>query len=410
MSRILEIVFNTVFSLIGLAFIGWLFWRALKRSDDPPKLIFKWIFTAPIIWAVFKIIVPDFERGGFDAIFGLILMLVCGMAMAVTWRHSLIDVVADPIASLYDGGKEEVEPRPYYSVANARRKRGEFLESALEVCKQLDRFPNDYEGVMLLAGIQAENMKDLPSAENTLKVFCEVPDAPPLQICAAWTQLADWHLKIAQDAEAARIVLEKIIVLYPNTIQAAQAAERIAHLGGTGKVLLAAQNRQPTVVPEGIKSVGLLKSSEHLIPAGADPKQLAADYVKHLEQHPLDTEAREKLAVIYAEHYQRLDLAAIELEGLIELPNQLPKRTAHWLNLLADLQLRHGADYDTIRKTLERIVEKFPDLPAGELARSRLGRLKLEIKGKKETPSVKLGVYEQNIGLKGDRIYSPRQL
>ena len=160
-------------------------------------------------------------------------------------------------------------------------------------------------------------------------------------------------------------------------------------------------------VPEGIKNIGLLKSSEHLRPAGADPAQLATVYVEHLEQHPLDTEAREKLAIIYAEHYRRLDLATLELEQLIELPNQPTKHVAHWLNLLADLQIRLGADYETVRQTLEKIIERFPDLSVAEMARTRLDRLKLELKRQKETPSVKLGVYEQNIGLK--RV-SPRQL
>jgi len=123
--------------------------------------------------------------------------------------------------------------------------------------------------------------------------------------------------------------------------------------------------------------------------------------VKHLEQHPLDSEAREKLAVLYATHYRRLDMATNELEQLINEPNQPPKRVAHWLNLLADLQLRGGADYDTVRPTLEKIIEQFPGLPAAALAQSRLAHLKLEIKGRKEeTPGVKLGVYEQNIGLK----------
>jgi len=123
--------------------------------------------------------------------------------------------------------------------------------------------------------------------------------------------------------------------------------------------------------------------------------------VKHLEQHPLDSEAREKLAVLYATHYRRLDMATNELEQLINEPNQPPKRVAHWLNLLADLQLRGGADYDTVRPTLEKIIEQFPGLPVAALAQSRLAHLKLEIKGRKEeTPGVKLGVYEQNIGLK----------
>jgi hypothetical protein len=53
-----------------------------------------------------------------------------------------------------------------------------------------------------------------------------------------------------------------------------------------------------------------------------------------------------------------------------------------------------------VRPTLEKIIEHFPGMAVAELAQSRLNCLKLEIKGKKETPDVKLGVYEQNIGLK----------
>jgi hypothetical protein len=80
---------------------------------------------------------------------------------------------------------------------------------------------------------------------------------------------------------------------------------------------------------------------------------------------------------------------------------------AHWLNLLADLQIRLGADYETVRLTLGKIIERFPDLAVAEMAQTRLGRLKFELNGQKETPGVKLGVYEQNIGLKRG---SPRQL
>jgi hypothetical protein len=407
MSRILEIIGDVVMFGFLLGFVGWLFWRAIRRSDELEKLILKWIFTASIFWIIFKVVVPAFEKGGYDAVFGLVLMLIFGAAMVVTWRHSLIDIVANPIASLYTGGDEPPEPKPYYSVAQARRKRREFLEAVVAVREQLARFPNDFEGVMLLANIQAEDLQDLPSAELTLNHFCDRPDAPPKQVAAAMNQLADWHLKLAQDADSARTALEKIIARFPDTELSLQAAQRIAHLGGTEKVLLAAQDRQPMAVPEGVKNVGLLESSEHLRPAEADPTKLAAGYVKHLEQHPLDTEAREKLAVIYAEHYQRLDLAVAELNQLIEIPNQPAKRVAHWLNLLADLQIQHRADYETVRGTLEKIVEHFPESAVAEMALTRLGRLKLEIKGRRETPGVKLGVYEQNIGLKHG---SPRQL
>ena len=291
-------------------------------------------------------------------------------------------------------------PKPFYSIAHSKRKTNKPLEAIVEIRKQLAKFPNDYEGVALLAGIQAEDLKDLASAESTFNHFCDWPDAPPKQAAAALTQLADWHLKIAEDVDSARAVLEKIIARFPETPLAAQAAQRLAHLGGTQQILRAAHDRPAMVVPEGVKNIGLLASSEYLRPEETDPEKLAAEYVKQLEQHPQDTEAREKLAIIYARHYQRLDLATLELAQLINEPNQPAKRVAHWLNLLADLQIHRGADYDTVRGTLEKIVERFGDLPAGELARSRLGRLKLEIKGKKVTPGVKLGVYEQNIGLK----------
>ena len=93
-------------------------------------------------------------------------------------------------------------------------------------------------------------------------------------------------------------------------------------------------------------------------------------------------------------------MAADQLGQLIEQPNQPVKLVAQWLNLLADLQLRHGADYNTVRQTLEQIVEQYPNLAAAEIARHRLGRLKLEWKAKETSQAVKLGSYEQNIGLK----------
>jgi len=400
MSRILEISLNVVLLLIVSGFAGWVFFRSLKRSAEPLKLIFKWIFTALVIGWFFAVAVPAGQKGGYDAIFAILETLICGIALAITWRHSIIDLIANPIGSLYDGGREEVEPKPYYSVALSKRKLNRPLEAIVEIRKQLAKFPNDFEGVSLLASIQAEDMKDVPGAEITFNHFCERPEAPPSQVAAAWTHLADWHLKQAQDADSARAVLERIIARYPHTRMALQAAQRIAHLGGAEKILLAAHDRQAVPVPEGVKNIGLLDSTEFLRPAETDPKKLAGEYVKHLEQHPLDTEVREKLAIIYARQYQRLDLATLELAQMINEPKQPAKRVAHWLNLLADLQIHGGADYEAVRETLEQIVERFPGLPVADLAQSRLNILKLEIKGQEKTPNKTVGVYEQNIGLK----------
>ncbi|HEU6448820.1 MAG TPA: tetratricopeptide repeat protein [Verrucomicrobiae bacterium] len=402
MNHILKIMADVISLAVVIVGGGWLVIRSLKGSEDVPKLIFKWIFTGILIGIVFWHIVPGFKAGGFNAIGALIEMLLIGIAMAITWRHAIIDLIANPFASLYDGGNEPPDPKPLYSIALTKRKLNKPLDAIVAVREQLAKFPNDYEGILLLAGIQAEDMKDLPSAEMTLNHFCDWKDAPPKQVSAALMQLADWHLKIAQDSHSAQATLERIVERFPDTEMALVAKQRIAHLGGTEKILLSAYDRRAVAVPEGIQSAGLRDTIHDLIvPADANPAEQAQAYVKHLEQHPQDTEIREKLAVIYAEHYQRVDLAAIELEQLINEPNHPPKRVAHWLNLLADLQIHAGMDYDAVRPTLELIVQRFPDLPVANLAQSRLARLKLEIKGRQQQSSgVKLGVYEQNIGLK----------
>jgi predicted Zn-dependent protease len=253
---------------------------------------------------------------------------------------------------------------------------------------------------MLLANIQAEDMNDVPGAENTLNHFCNLPDAPDRQVVAALTQLADWHLKKTVDIDAARTALQKIVARFPGTEVALRAEQRLAHLGETEKIILAQHDRQALAVPEGVKNIGLLDSTEFLRPKEIEPGQLAAAYVKQLEQHPHDSEVREKLAQIYAHDFQRLDLATMELAQLINEPRHSPKQIARWLNLLANFQVELGADVETVTATLEKIVAQFPDSPAAGLAQRRLARINLEFKAKTETPGVKLGVYEQNIGLK----------
>jgi hypothetical protein len=404
-------IFAIAIGILGLAAIGgamvWARRRQSKRGDDSEQTTLKLLFSlALVIGEIF--VVRFFTRhlgGGMMAELGVSLLMLgsivaCAIVLSIMWTPQISAFLFSPLTNLFDGGNQKPDWKPGYSMAISKRKQGKYLEAIMEIRRQLDRFPNDVEGVMLLAGIQAEDMQDLASAEITLNHFCDRPHPPPGQAAAVLNLLADWQLKLAQDEDAARAALEQIIARFPETELALLAAQRIAHLAGAGKLLSARHDRQSLALPEGPQNIGLLASSAHLAPSETDPAQLAADYVKHLEQHPLDTEVRENLAVIYADHYQRLDLAAHELEQLSEQPNQPMKRVVHWLNLLADLQIRHGADYDTVRGTLEKIGERFPDTAPAELARKRVDCLPRELKGQKQTPSVKLGVYEQNLGLK----------
>ncbi len=397
---------------IVLALIGWGMWRWLKKADDPARLIFKWILTVPGLIGIVAdglYIRKAIEGGGWDpgaAILGVVCAAVIGLYLAIIWRHEIANLVANPFGALYDGGSAEVDPQAYYSIAEAKRKRGHYPEAIAEIRKQLEKFPTDYTGQLLLAEIQAENLNDLPGAELTIQRFCNQPGHAPRNIAFALNTLADWHLKYALDRDAAREDLEQIVQRLPDSEFALLAQQRIGHLASP-EHLLASHDRQRVHLPHGIQNIGLLQTPSHVAPAGDNPAQEAQDYVRHLAQHPQDTEAREKLAVIYADHFQRLDLAADQLQQMIDQPNQPAKQAVHWLNLLADLQIRHGAGYDAASQTLNQIIERYPNHAAADVARNRIDLLKLELKAKETKQPVKMGNYEQNIGLKYGNPHRP---
>jgi tetratricopeptide (TPR) repeat protein len=400
-SQTAEIIRGTLLLLVALTALGYFMMRSLRRAEEPPRLIVKWIVSGLVIFFLAWQVFPMASNGGGDAWIGVVMTLVCGLILAATWRHSMGEIIARPFEVLYNGGDVAPEPRPFYSVARTRQKQGKYLEAITEIRRQLDRFPTDLEGLMLLAQIQAEDLKDVPGAEITIERLCTQKHAPQ-NIAYALYSMADWHLKIGQDREAARRDLEKVTELLPDTEFALGAAQRIAHLGGTD-MLVAAHERKKYVVTEGPKNLGLTQSRSQPKPAETDLAQVAADYVKHLEQHPLDTDAREKLAILYVDHYQRLDLARDQLEQMIAQPAQPVRLVTHWLNLLADLEIRSGCDYDTVSQTVQRIIELDPESPAASVAQTRLAKVRLELKAKEQKQPVKLGTYEQNIGLKGRR-------
>ena len=379
--------------------VGWLMVYTIRKAEDPARMVFKWVLTIVVMFLMFWQAFPLAGKGGLVAFTGLSYAMIYSLILAITWRHNLGGLIAKPFASLYDGGDLEVEPRPAYSIAQTRQKQGKYPEAIAEIRKQLDRFPTDFEGHMMLAQIQAENLKDLPGAELTIQRLCSQPGHAQKNIAFALYSLADWFLKIGQDREGAQRALEQIPLLLPETEYALTAAQRIAHLGEP-EMLLPARERRKFFVTEGPRNLGLIKGGRADGPAEKSPADLALEHVRHLEQHPMDTEAREKLAIIYADHYDRLDLALDQLEQMILLPNQPHRLIVRWLNQFADLQIRSGVDYESVKATLQRIVDLSPNVAAAEIARKRIDLLKLELKAQQSKQAIKLGTYEQNLGLK----------
>jgi tetratricopeptide (TPR) repeat protein len=383
-------------SLVTLAFMVWFLWRWLSNSDEPVILVIRWIITGIVLGFVFYY--GAHARNEFALIEAVLLAAVGGVIMIFVWRERFCGFVADRFGSLYTGGSAQSDPTPFYSIAQARRKQGKYQEAAEEVRTQLERFPTDFTGRMLLAEIQAEDLKDVTGALDSLEVFLTQEGHAPKNIAYALNRAADWHLKITQDREAARTALERIVALLPETEQAQLALQRIPHL--TPPEMLAEANEpRRMAVPQANQRLGLENTPAGAKPVERDPADVAEGYVRHLETFPYDNEAREKLALLYARHYQRLDLASDQLEQLISFPNQPPKEVIRWLNLLADLQIEFTGDAELARQTLQRIVELHPRSAAAENALHRLAHLKLELRPKQQSQAIKLGSYRQNIGL-----------
>jgi tetratricopeptide (TPR) repeat protein len=376
-------LWNTVAHVAGLVFViagaAWLAWQTLRRSPDPAQLIVKWIISGGIVVGLALYARHNLggagsgaASGGMAAGYAEAMVIVGtiaagGICLALIWGSAVGTWLVKPFTDILDGGDIEVDPRPFYSIAEARRKQGRSLEAVAEVERQLERFPDDVAGLLLLAEIQAEDLRDLAAATATIERLVQLPGHVPTTVAPALNRLADWHLKLGQDPDAARAALERIVELYPGTEQALLTAQRIAHLASPE---LLAERREPhrLKLAEYEPRVGLCEKPPDIRPRAPEPPAEAANLVRQLEVHPEDNEARERLALIYAEHYGRLDLAAEQFEQLIAQPSAPTRQVVRWLNLLADYQSTFGADVEAARRTLARIGQRYPESAAAAAA------------------------------------------
>ena len=346
------------FSVAGwLAAAGtiWLFGRSLNTDEEPPPVLVAKFLTTVLLFCLFVRAGQQIAAGN---PFKLFTGLFCAMGMAGLWSKTIGELIAKPFAGLYTDARE-AEARPLYSQAIAQRMQSHFAECERLLRAQLEKFPKDFEGQMMLASLQAENLQDLPGALATIEGILAQTCHPENQLAYALTTVADWQVQFARDPDAARGALERIQRLFPDTSLALTASQRIAHLE-TKEELAARDDERARPMPEFERDIGLRGLKSSVRPREESPEEMTARFVRRLEKHPLDWEAREELARLYATHYDRMDLAAAQLEQLIAVPNQPPQLVVHWLTLLAELQLEHGKNTPAARAAWQRIVDLFP--------------------------------------------------
>lgn len=391
--------------LAALGLVGWILWRTLKRSEDAPRLVVRWTVTTVVGFFLLTDTMPSMAQGGISAVFAVLSATLLGLVLAVVWTPAITGYIGEKFGNLYDGGDIPPDPKPVYSIAEALRNQGNYLAAAEQVRVQLAQFPGDPQGMLMLGELQATQLGDMQAARETIETLLAQADLGGPSIAFALTQLAEWELRYGGGVEGSRAVFERILQQLPDTEEAHVAQQRIAHLAPIEPNAARPEARR-LEVPVTVSDLGASLAREAAAVVSAKALARAEKLVAQLDAHPMDNQAREELALLYAEDFHRLDLAEREFEQLAAQPNAPDRNVVRWLGTLADLHLKFGADPQRARAALSRIVEKFPGSPHAETAQRRLNTLGMEAKGTRSSAVLKLGTYEQDIGLKCD----PRNL
>jgi hypothetical protein len=264
---------------------------------------------------------------------------------------------------------------PMYARAVARIKFGKYAEAEWEIIRELEKSENDFEGWLMLAELYANHFRDLREAEQTILEICDQPKVTPSQLAVALHRLADWHLKLASDPDAARRALQIICDRLPGSHLARMAQLRSSQLPATADELRDQQSVKPIPLPA---LHDPLDDARAPLPPQI-PEQEALEQAKNcvaqLTRNPNNVPAREKLARLFADHLHQPDRGLEQVGLLLGLPEQPDAKRAEWLALSAMWQLRYRQDTASGRALLEQLLREFPNSPQSFAARRRLQSL-----------------------------------
>ena len=323
------------------------------------------------------------QMGGspMSTMIGMLMSFIFMIMLVGLWWSPLIDLLGETFG-IFTGGNRRIEERPIYSPVEALTKRGKYQEALEELERQLSVFPGDVEGTLLLMDLHARHMGETGPAREAVEEWLTDESRSPSAIFRVLAHMADLHLRLDRDRESAAACLERARSLCSGTREEALATQKLAHLG-TGEFVRTKKKTARIELREFDRRLGLRQSTpaeeepEH---SGTDDEELAA-WLRQLEEHPRDWEARERLAQLYARR-QAPDLALEQLEFLLRLPNQPVRKRVQWYHRMADVHMVSGGGAEAARKCLERVVGLCPGTFHQVQAEKRIRLLGRESRGR----------------------------
>ena len=392
---------------VSLAVVIYIIRKQLRnRQNDPVKVIGLWILSFVVFLGIAYSAVAAQE--GIALLFVLLISLPIAIFLGLAWTPTIVNTLVSPLTTALSGDDTVAYEGPAYGQALAKRKRGQYEDAVEAVEAQLEQYPGDFDGLMLKASIQAENLDDLPAAVATIQETLEDPGKVRFNLPVALNKMADWQLTIAGDASAAKRTLETIRAALPGSQAAQFASQRLASLDVSEESEAAAEDFNESyrhLVEESAAKDDFTGPLE--IPRAVEVDPLQADEAKlqtclrRVALHPDSINNREELAALYVAHMKQPALAIQQYEHLLTLPGTTIHQKTAWLNKVADIQIKSGQTYESIRATLQLIISLNPKAAPAALAEQRIAYLRIEMLGvNKKTKKLQLGSYDEDVGLK----------
>ncbi len=378
------------------------------------KPLYKWIFyffvgligITPIIYGFLKLS----QGGSWGQILVLLIFLFipCAAFLAIFFTPFLIEkTIASPIGQLFTGNPNVVEDKPIFGPVISSRNQGDYRHALELVEVQLEKYPFDFDGLMLKAAIQAEDYNDLDSAIVTLNIILNDKDNIRYNLPIVYNKLADWQLNIFNSTDCARKSLEKIKEIYPGTKAAQLASQRISSMHFYNESINEMTEINDTyceIVEESSRTenekglVDIPKAKK--IDKINENKKLLSACLRRVKEHPESIINREDLARYYFDHSKEWSMAIQQYEQLINMLGSTSSQKVEWLNKIVDIQLKSGASLEEMTLTLNRVIDIDPESAASNRAKSRIMHLPLEIRGvsQKKAP-LKLERRDEDLGL-----------
>ncbi len=374
--------------------------------NDPLKVIVKWTVTLMVL-AFMGFSALTAKGLAFLVVF-IVIVLPGSMLLGLWWAPTISEWMASPITNALTGDSRLSYSKPEYGVANARRNRGQYVEAVEAVDEELAKHPGNFDGLMLKASIQAENLGDLEAATATVQEAIECEEQLSYRLPVALNKMADWQLRVAGDPGAARRTLRQIREALPESQAAQFAAQRLASLDSSEETEAAVVDFNESYQKLVEESEGKDDFTSPLeLPKAIETNQQQAgnksltNYLRRVALHPNSVGNREELAALYLDHAKQPAKAAEQYDHLLALPGTTIRQKTAWLNKIADIQVKSGESHETVRATLERVIALDPKAAPAARAQQRISYLNIELRGaNRKTEKLQLGSYEEDIGLK----------